>query len=154
MSGTFWGPKQPVLTVACTPAALNDSPGNIATCTITSDDPAPTGGLSVVLTPPPGGTRYSTSCASPLTIAAGQKTATCTITATKNTVVGDGSVDATLTLLAGTGYTLGAAPSATVTVNDDDRVASVQPVPTLGEWALMLLSLGMAGFAARRVRRG
>ena len=154
VSGTFWGPKQPVLTVACTPAALNDSPGNIATCTITSDDPAPTGGLSVVLTPPPGGTRYSTSCASPLTIAAGQKTATCTITATKNTVVGDGSVDATLTLLAGTGYTLGAAPSATVTVNDDDRVASVQPVPTLGEWALMLLSLGMAGFAARRVRRG
>lgn len=154
VSGTFWGPKQPVLTVACTPAALNDSPGNIATCTITSDEVAPAGGLSVALTPPPGGPRYSTTCASPLTIPEGQKTAQCTITAIANTIVGDGSVDATLALLAGTGYTLGATPSATVTINDDDKVASVQPVPTLGEWALMLLSLGMAGFAAWRVRRG
>lgn len=152
VSGTFWGPKQPVLTVACTPTALNDSPGNIATCTITSDDVAPTGGLSVALTPPPGGPRYSTTCASPLTILEGQKTAQCTITAIANTIVGDGSVDATLTLLAGIGYTLGATPSATVTIHDDDKVASVQPVPTLGEWALMLLSLGVAGFAARRVR--
>ncbi len=156
VSGTFWGPKQPVLTVACTPSALNDSPGNVATCTVTSDDPAPAGGLSVALTPPAADPRYTTSCASPLTIDAGKTTATCTITATDNTVVGDGSVNATLTLLAGTGYTLGATPSATVTINDDDKppvVAAVQPVPALSDWALMVLGLGLAGFAARRMRR-
>lgn len=156
VSGTFWGPKLPVLTVACTPAALNDSPGNVATCTVTSDDPAPAGGLSVALTPPAVDPRYSAICTSPLTIDAGKTTATCTITATANTVVGDGSVTATLTLLAGSGYTLGATPSATVTISDDDKppvVAAVQPVPALGDWALMVLGLAVTGFAARRMRR-
>lgn len=38
-------------------------------------------------------------------------------------------------------------------VKEPARPSTVAPVPTLGEWALMMLSFGVAGFAANRLRR-
>ena len=154
VSGTFWGPPPPTVTLTCDPTALMDADGNVSTCTITSDQPAPEGGLPVALTPPADNERYTTTCASPLTIAEGGTTVTCTITAVANTVVGDGSVTATLAIAESEAYALGDPASADVVINDDDQAGPVittpTPVPTLSEWALMLLGLGIAGLAARR----
>ena len=139
----------PVANLVCVPPTLTDSPGQVSTCTVTLNSPAPAGGLSLNLTPPAAGNpRYSSTCASPLVVAAGASSASCTITATPNTVTGDGSVVATVQLLPGTGYTVGAA-QAQVTVNDDD----LAPVPGLGPWGLLLVSLGLGALAWRRQDR-
>ena len=129
-----------------------DAENNVALCTVTSDELAPEGGLSVAIALP-GSNRYTSTCVSPLIIPEGETTATCTITAVPNTVVGDGDAIATLTVLAGEGYAPGDPASAEVTIADDDKAvttAGPTPIPTLSEWALILLSLGIAGFAARR----
>lgn len=140
--------------LACTPLDLYDSPGQVSTCTVTLNGPAPAGGMAVALTPPAtGNPRYDTTCGSSIDIAAGATTASCTVTATPNTTPGDGSATAILTLLAGAGYQLGAMPSASVTINDDDKAALVQKVPTLSQWGLALLGLLAAGMGARRLRR-
>lgn len=146
----------PVVTLVCDPTALVDADGNVSTCTVTSDQPAPVGGWSIALTLPATSDRYTTDCTSPLVIADGETTATCTITAAANTAPGDGSVDAALAIAEGEGYALGDPVAATVTISDDDGAvtpATVTSVPTLSEWGLMLLSLGVAGFAFRRRRR-
>ncbi|ARU03523.1 hypothetical protein CCO03_01435 [Comamonas serinivorans] len=137
----------PVAQVVCTPDSLVDAAGQVATCTVSLSEPAPAGGVNIVLAPPASNPRYTTSCASPLLVAAGATTASCLITATANTVPGDGDVSAVLGLLPGSGYTVGPAAQATVTVRDDDRTP--HPVPTLGGWSLLLLALGL-GWAARR----
>ena len=149
-------PQLPVVTLACTPTALVDSPSNQAVCTITSDTAAPSGGLSVALTLPAASGRYSTDCTDPITIAAASTTATCTFVATPNTVAGDGSVNAIMSLTTPSGtspYTLGTPASATITVNDDDRAGAVSAVPTLSSWALSLLGLVLAGSAGFNRRR-
>ena len=139
----------PVASLVCLPSTLTDSPGQVATCTVTLDSPAPAGGLSLNLTPPAAGNpRYSSTCASPLAVAAGASSASCTVTATPNTVTGDGSVVATVQLLPGTGYTVGAAQGQ-VTIDDDD----LAPVPGLGGWGLLLVSLGLGALAWRRQDR-
>lgn len=141
-------PQLPVVTLARTPTALVESPSNQAVCTITSDTAAPSGGLSVALTLPAASGRYSTDCTDPITIAAASTTATCTIVATPDTVAGDGSVNAIMSLTtpsATSPYTLGTPASATITVNDDDRAGAVSAVPTLSSWALSLLGLVLAG---------
>ena len=79
-------------------------------------------------------------------MAGASSSAPCTISATPNTVPGDGAVVATLVLGPGAGYTVGANPRAQVTVDDDDLAA----VPTLSFWGLVLLALGLGGFAWRR----
>ncbi len=143
----------PLATLSCTPATLTDSESQVSTCTVTLNAAAPAGGLPVTITPPASNPRYSTTCATPLTVAAGAKTASCTITAKANTEPGDGDVEAVLKLVAGQGYGLGVPASATVTVQDDDKAAGEPtPIPTLGQWSLMLLGLGIAGLAARRRR--
>ncbi|MBK6867384.1 MAG: IPTL-CTERM sorting domain-containing protein [Burkholderiales bacterium] len=152
VAGTFWGPKPPLVSVACDRTALVDAEDNVTLCTLTSDELAPEGGLSVAIALP-GSDRYTSTCVSPLTIPENETTATCTITAVPNFVVGDGDVVATLTVLAGEGYAPGDPASAEVTIADDDKAvttAGPTPIPTLSEWALILLSLGIAGFAARR----
>ena len=147
-------PSAIVASVTCAPTTLTDSEGQVATCTVTLSAPAPANGLPIAITPPTGNNpRYTTTCTSPLMVSAGATTASCTITAVANTVVGDGDALATLALLAGEGYTLGDPASATVTVQDDDKAAGTPtPIPTLGQWSLMLLGLGIAGLAARRRR--
>lgn len=143
-----------IASLSCTPTTLTDSEGQVSTCTVTLSAPAPANGLPIAITPPTGNNpRYTTTCTSPLMVSAGATTASCTITAVANTVVGDGDAMATLALLAGEGYTLGDPASATVTVQDDDKAAGTPtPIPTLGQWSLMLLGLGIAGLAARRRR--
>ncbi len=126
----FTAPPAPTVSVAASLAALNDSAGNVSTLTFTASAAAPAGGFSVAITPPAASGRYTTSCASPITIAAGQTQATCSVTATPNTVPGDGSVTATTTVLAGTGYAVGSPPSASVSINDDDVAPSVSVAAT------------------------
>ena len=143
---------QLVATLQCSRATLVDSAGNVSTCTVTLDQPAPAGGLAVALTPPAASGRYSTTCGSSLTVPAGATTAQCTITATPNLVSGDGTVDANIQLAtpaATADYVLGAPAQATVAINDDDNGTPV-PVPALGVWGLSLLGLGLGGLAWRR----
>lgn len=146
----------PVVNVSCTPSSLVDSAGQVATCTISLSAPAPAGGSSISLSPPAGSTRYTSSCSSPVVIAAGATESSCTITATPNTAVGDGSVAALVQLLAGSGYALGPNSQASVQVNDDDlpiNASDAKRVPTLGLWGLALMGLLLAAIGALRVRR-
>ncbi|MEG0976714.1 MAG: hypothetical protein RSF42_18620 [Comamonas sp.] len=152
----------PALSVNCIPSTLNDSAGQTAICTITADKAAPAAGLSVkaAITSQmnTGAGRFTTTCDAPLSIAAGGTSATCEISAVANTVVGDGNVLVTMALQADPSYSLATAASATVTVMDDDTGTTTPravPVPTLGVWGLISLSLTMlAGFAVRRRGQG
>ena len=154
----------PSVGVSCTPNSLVDADSQVAVCTITSDVPAPAGGMTIRLTSPISGPRFSTTCGNSAVIEAGSSSTTCTITATPNTVAGDGSVDATLTVLdadASTSvpYTV-STRSANVSITDDDKdtttptgPGSVTAIPSLSQWALTLLSLVLGGFAAMRIYR-
>ncbi len=143
----------PTANLACNPATLVDSPNNQSICKLTLDGPAPAGGLTVTITPPAGSTRYETTCGTSLRVDELQTEATCTITAIANTTPGDGSVDAVVTINPADGYQVGPNASATVTINNDDVVPAVTPIPTLNQWALMLLSLGLMGGVWRQRRR-
>lgn len=147
-----------VATLSCAPADLVDAEGQVASCSVTLDQPAPAGGLPVALTLPAANPRYSSTCTSPITIAAGSISAECSITATPNTVPGDGDVTTTLALAppaADADYELGVPAEAVVTVRDDDHPAAgggPQPIPTLGLWSLLALALGVGAFGWRRAR--
>ena len=144
----------PTAQLVCTPPVLTDAPAQVSTCTVSLSAPAPAGGLSIGLTPPAANPRYSSTCASPLAVAAGASSASCTVTATPNTDPGDGSVVASIALLPGTGYTLDSKlAQAQVTVENDDGAAALTPVPTLGVWGLILMSLGLGGLGWRQRRR-
>ncbi|WP_312807738.1 Ig domain-containing protein [Comamonas sp.] len=146
----------PQASVACTPSELTDSANQVSTCTVTLS-PAPTQAMSINLVLPAGSPRYSTSCVSPITIAANETTATCTITATENTVAGDGNVTAELSIAPPTvvdAYSVSGSP-AQVVIKDDDKpvVAAATPVPTLGGIGLLLLSGLVAGSMGLMRRR-
>ncbi|QMV74452.1 IPTL-CTERM sorting domain-containing protein [Comamonas piscis] len=146
----------PLVNLSCTPSSLVDAASQVATCTISLSAPAPASGSSITLTPPAGSTRYTSSCSSPVVIAAGATESSCTITATPNTVVGDGSVTALVQLLAGSGYALGPNSQASVQVNDDDlpiNPGNAKRVPTLNPWALALMGLLLAAAGALWLRR-
>ena len=142
-----------VANLTCTPTTLVDAPNNMSTCTLTLNGPAPSGGLTVGITPPTDSTRYSTTCGTSLTVLQGQTATTCTITAAPNTTPGDGNVNAVVTINPADGYQVGPNASATVAVNNDDGEMPVTAIPTLNQWALMLLSLGLIGGAWRQRRR-
>ncbi len=137
--------------LVCAPTALTDSVGQLSTCTVSLNAPAPAGGLVLGLTPPVASGRYTTDCGSSIAVPAGATQASCNVTATANTTPGDGDVVANLALMAGAGYTLGPNASAAITIANDDS-ALPQPVPTLGVWSLLLMSLGLSGLAWRRRR--
>ncbi len=139
-----------VANLTCAPTTLVDAPNNVSTCTLTLNGPAPTGGFTVGITPPVPSTRYTTTCGTSLTVPEGQTTTTCTITATPNTTPGDGNVQAVVKINPADAYQVGPNGTATVAVNNDDVATAAVPVPTLSQWALMLLGLGVAGLAARR----
>jgi len=149
-------PITPVVNLSCTPSSLVDAAGQVSTCIINLSEPAPAGGSSISLSPPPGSSRYTSSCTSPVLVAAGATQSNCTITATPNTVIGDGSVSALLQLLAGPGYTLGPDSQASVQVNDDDLpidVGDAKRVPTLSAWALALMGMLLAAAGALFARK-
>jgi hypothetical protein len=145
----------PVVSVGASPATIGDSGGTI-TITFTAS-PAPTAPLSVNFTPPTvGGLIASTTCTSPIVIAASATTATCTVTAAANTVAGDGSTSSAVTLLAGTGYTISTSGNGAVNIAviDDDAVAApTVAIPVMGALGLGLMSLLIAGFAGFAQRR-
>ena len=152
-------PRVPNVSLICAPSVLVDSPNQISTCTVTSDIPAGTSGLSVNLISPAANSRYTTSCSSPLVIPAGSTTTTCTVTATANTFAGDGSAIADLSIAPAStpsDYAV-TGPAAQVTVNNDDidprQPETPTPVPTLSDWSLLLLSaltMAAASFFTRR----
>ena len=141
-----------VANLTCTPTTLVDAPNNVSTCTLTLNGAAPSGGLTVGITPPGASTRYTTTCGTSLTVPQGQTSTTCTITATPNTTPGDGNVNAVVTIKPADGYQVGPNASATVAVNNDDGEVPVTAIPTLSQWALALLSLGLMGGAWRQRR--
>jgi hypothetical protein len=146
----------PVVNLSCSPSRLVDSAGQVSTCTIRLDAPAPAGGSSISFTPPTVSTRYSSSCSSPVQIAAEASEISCTITATPNTVVGDGNVSALIQLLDGPGYALGPNSRASVQVDDDDfptGPGDLKRVPTLSQWTLALMGLLLAAAATLFIRR-
>lgn len=147
----------PVVSVTCTPNELLDSADQVSGCTISSNVPAGAAGLKVNLTLPASSPRYTSTCATPITIPAGQTSATCNIIATANTVAGDGDVTATLTIAAPSDvndYSIGVNP-AQVLIKDDDQSggAVAKAVPTLQEWALIAMAALLAMFGALRLRR-
>ena len=97
--------------------------------------------------------RYTTDCASPVTVPAGQSSVTFTVTATPNTDPNDGNGTVTLTLQPGTGYSVpaGTAP-AVVAVNNDD-FSTTMAVPTLAVWLLGVLAALLGGLGLRAQRR-
>lgn len=150
----------PTVSLTCAPTELFDSPNQISTCTLVSDAPAPAAGLSVNFNLPSANPRYTSTCASPIVIPSGATSATCTITATPNLVVGDGSVDADMSIAAPNSPTeyVVAGSAAKVVVKDDDvgapATGTAIPVPALTDWGLALLSvltLGGAVLVRRRV---
>ncbi|MEJ5032156.1 hypothetical protein WH367_16230 [Comamonas sp. MYb21] len=151
-------PPPPNVSLSCLPSEILDSDNQSATCTISSDVAAGTAGLRVNLNLPQSNPRYSTDCPNPIIIASGATAASCKITATSNMVAGDGNVTAALSLAAPTNaneYVV-TGSAAQVLVKDDDVVTppdpsvTPQPVPTLGGWALGLLSALLFGFASIR----
>ena len=97
----------PAVSIAAAPPSINDAlTGNVSTITVSSNQTAPAGGITVNLTPPPANARYSTTCGATIVILASTTSRTCTVTATNNTTAGDGNVSAPVTLVAGAGYTI------------------------------------------------
>ncbi|MCS4292726.1 putative repeat protein (TIGR01451 family) [Comamonas sp. BIGb0152] len=147
----------PVVSVACTPSELFDSPNQQSVCTITSSTPAGSSGLNVNLTPPAANTRYTSDCSTSVTIPAAQTSAQCMITATANTVAGDGDVTATLAIAAPSNtndYTIGVTPAQVVIKNDDESGGTTaKAVPTLGDWSLILMGSMIALLGVARLGR-
>ncbi|WP_028600858.1 IPTL-CTERM sorting domain-containing protein [Ottowia thiooxydans] len=148
----------PEASIACTPSELTDSADQVSTCTVTLSY-SPTEAMSVNLNLPAASARYGTTCASPILIAANTSSATCTLTAVANTVAGDGDVTAELSIAIPTiadTYTVAGSPAQVIVRNDDVAVVTPvppTPVPTLGQWAMMLLSLSLAGVGLAGSRR-
>ncbi|QMV74884.1 hypothetical protein HS961_19710 [Comamonas piscis] len=154
----------PMASIQCDQAQLLDSEGQVSLCTVSLSRPAEVA-LSILLTTTGDAGRYS-GCAGPLEIAVGASTASCTITATPNTVKGDGQVSVSVAIAPAANaddYSLqaGASVAAIEVTNDDGALAApaVLPpavaVPVLSGGMLALLSLGLlawAAFVTRRIR--
>lgn len=147
----------PSASVACTPAELTDADNQVATCTVTLSD-ASTTALRVNLAVPAASQRYTTTCTSPIVIAANATEAACTITAVANTTPNDGDVTAELAVAAPTlpdSYTAAGSP-ALVLIKDDDTpgpVTAPHAVPTLGTLGLVAMASLMGLIGLRRSRK-
>lgn len=140
----------PTVTVNCTPSSLS-SGGAVATCTVTSNVPAPAGGLTIVVTPPATNPGYTTTCTSPMTIPAGQQTVSCEVKAPPTLT--DAPSTATLTIQpSGTNYVVGTENTSSVTVSKTVP-GSANPVPVNSPWALAILGAMMALFGLRRANK-
>ncbi len=121
-------PTVPVVTVT---AGNRVTEGTAAEFTLTAA-PAPASDLGVIVTVSESGAFAERNAigSSTATIPAGATSATFTVTTVDDTVdEADGSV--TATLASGTGYTVGAAASATVTVADNDAADTTPGVPVV-----------------------
>jgi len=150
----------PEASMVCTPAELSDTANQVATCTVTLTA-APTADLPINLVLPAANPRYTTTCTSPIVVAANATQASCTITATPNTTAGDGDVSLELAIAPPTtadAYTP-AGPAAQVLIKDagDTTLPPVTgtptPVPTLGSLGLAALAALMGAVGLRRSRK-
>lgn len=151
----------PMASIQCDKAQLLDSEGQAAICTVSLSRPAEVA-LSILLTTIGDAGRFS-GCAGPLEFAVGASTASCTITATANTVKGDGPISASVAIAPadnGDDYSLQVdASQALVWIADDDGVAALPvrassvPVPVLSHGMLATLSLGLLTCGAMVNRR-
>nr|WP_312988405.1 hypothetical protein [Comamonas koreensis] len=154
----------PTVSIQCDKTQLLDSEGQTASCTLTLSRPADTA-LTVGLSTSGDTARYS-GCAGPLEIAVGASTASCTITATANTVRGDGQVTVSVAIAPAANpgdYSLLAGTSvASIQIANDDGEAAAPvvippsvavPVPGLSDGMLVLLSMGLLGCGAFTSRR-
>lgn len=142
-------PTPPQVSVSCTPSILVDAPGQVSSCVVTLNV-SQAADLTVNLQPPASSTRYTSTCQNSIMISSGSTSANCTISATANSVAGDGDVTATLSILDSASYTIGVKTASVEIRNDDEAVTPSAPtsVPTLGLQSLLALSLliGLAGF--------
>ncbi|MCS4294967.1 autotransporter-associated beta strand protein [Comamonas sp. BIGb0152] len=145
----------PEASVTCTPAELTDTENQVSTCTVVLDAPAASD-LSLNLGVPAANPRYTTSCVSPMLIAANATQAACTITATPNTTADDGDVVAELSIAPPSvvdAYSV-AGPAAQVLIKDAGATRPAPtPVPSLGALGLVSLASLMGVLGMRRTRR-
>lgn len=154
----------PSASIQCDKAQLLDSEGQTSICTLGLSRPAEAT-LSIALNTSGDASRYS-GCAGPLEIAVGDSTASCTITATANTVKGDGQVTVSVAIAPaanpGDYSLLEGASVASILITDDDGAvaapvflppAAAVPVPGLSNVMLALLSMGLLGCGAFTSRR-
>lgn len=149
----------PSVSINCSPNTLTDSENQQATCTITADTVV-SNDLNINLTPLVSTERFTGSCTnlSSITIAAGQDSASCVITAVSNTTPGDGNVTAVMMIAdpESSLYTV-KIRSDSVEIQNDDGIAAVEAkaVPSLGEWVTIALTvlMGMMGVFQVRSRK-
>ncbi|QIL72056.1 IPTL-CTERM sorting domain-containing protein [Diaphorobacter sp. HDW4B] len=150
----------PSASISCDRTTLADSDGETSTCTVTLTRPA-TASTVINLTVAGDATRYG-GCAGPLTILAGDSTVTCVVTATANTVKGDGDVTVSIGIAPPNDVMDYAVPSDALPVqiliaNDDGApvppTVAATPVPTLGDWTLIALSVLLSGGATIAMRK-
>jgi hypothetical protein len=114
----------PVVTVAATDANAAEAGANPGTFTV-SRTGSTASTLQVGFTiggTATGGSDYTLSAASPITIPAGSASATVTVTPIDDALTESGET-VVLTLTAGAGYLIGASTNATVTITDNDASA-------------------------------
>ncbi len=132
----------PVATIAAGPTAVTE--GTAATYTVTLDQEAPEL-LAVAVSVTQSGSVLSGSPPASVSIAKGSTSATLTVLTVGDSVVeADSTVTASVT--AGTGYTIGTAATASVTVEDDDAATftvSADP-PTISEGETATLTVAIA----------
>ncbi len=145
--------------VTCTPTELLDSDHQVATCTVTLSAPLDTD-LPINLNLPDDSPRYTSTCASPLVIAANTTAASCSITAVANITPNDGDVTAQLSVAPPSvpdAYVVSGAP-AQIVIKDatTQRPNGKRPaIPTLSSFGLvaMALLLGVIGLGRSRKLR-
>ena len=154
---TFAPATAPEVSVACSPSELTDAVNQVSTCTVTMSSPSAQD-MSVNLNLPTTNPRYTTSCVTPVTVAANATSVSCTITAVANTTPNDGSVTAQLSVAPSTladAYIVTGSPAQVVIKDDDDAapVVGATPVPSLGVLGLICLSSLFAIFGISRCRK-
>lgn len=149
----------PSVSMACTPAELGDSDNQVATCTVRLSD-APATALSINMVLPTAHPRYTTTCTSPIVIAANTTDATCTITAVPNTTPNDGDVTVALSIAPPTvpdAYVVDGGPALVVVIDDDIPRPVTRPhaVPTMGGLGLVAMAslMGLMGWRRSRQHR-
>ncbi|WP_354446300.1 IPTL-CTERM sorting domain-containing protein [Ottowia thiooxydans] len=147
-------PLIPEARVTCTPATLVDTAGQSATCTVDVVNP-PRSAYAIALSVAGNSARFSSDCAS-VSFTALQTQATCTVTATPNSTPGDGDAPVIVSVSSDPEEPswLVTGSAQTITVRDSSASGSgVTAVPTLGEWMLTVLGLGLGALGLRRIRR-
>jgi len=149
----------PEASVSCTPTELLDSDNQVATCTVTLSAPLDSD-LPINLNLPAKSPRYTSTCASPLIIAANTTTASCSITAVANITPNDGDVTAQLSVAppSVTDAYVASGVAAQIVIKDatTQRPNGKRPaIPTLSSFGLvaMALLLGVIGLSRSRKPR-